>query len=839
VIFLLAVLAVAGLAVGVAAYRAGRPKAYQPGAGEEGITSVLTLGLPSDAPAPSLADVTLEAGLGEFRTFLGARTSQLPEDMGSGPAWGDFDNDGDDDLFVVAAGGPLSAPPSVWAPSRLYENLGDGTFRLVTHFPDTRIVGMGAAWGDYDADGWLDLVVTGYNALRLFRNHQGRLVLDDRLGERPGFWAGAAWADFDRDRDLDLYICGYVRYEENDADRARVSAQYGAAVPYTLNPASYEPERNLLFRNRGDGTFEEVAEALGVANPQGRSLSAIWHDFDEDGWLDLYVANDISDNVLYRNQEGTFEDISHEALVADYRGAMGLAVGDWNRDGDDDLFITHWLAQENALYDSLLADLRRPGATATPPGPSASAGIRFMDVADGYGLGQIALQVVGWGAEFADLDGDGWLDLLVANGSTLETSGTPKSLRPQKSFLFWNRRGEHFHDLAPLVPALSTPRVTRGLAVSDYDRDGDLDALLVHLDAGVQLLRNDMQAGNWLRLRLRNRTSGSSRPIGWGDGARIAVRAGDAVIRRAVSSASYLSQSSRVVHVGLGAATHAAVHVHWPDGEASVYPRVAANVEWELVQGESEPRSVARARSAAVPAGPTDRERVVAFWEKQRAAMHAMRVEGNPKKAVGLFREALAINPRHEDSRYYLGNSLALVGDVPGALAEFEELTRINPSSHRAYARWGTLRALVAGSRADLDAAERSLQRAHALNPEETGVLFVMGQLALLRGDLTTAEQRLAAVCRSNPRATGAFFLRAYIAERQADRARAAALLEHARKTLGEDWKPKGTTAEGDVQRRLHDDSTPLSAFWEGWDGVAGPPRAFAPLAAYLRRTAL
>jgi hypothetical protein len=207
--------------------------------------------------------------------------------------------------------------------------------------------------------------------------------------------------------------------------------QEGTAVPYTLNPSSYAPQRNLLFRNDGTGRFTEVARQLGVDNPEGRSLSALWHDLDDDGWLDLYVANDISDNVLYHNVKGRFEDISHPAWVADYRGAMGLTAGDWNRDGDDDLFITHWLAQENALYDSLLKDTGR---------------FTFADSADMSGLGQIALPMVGWGTEFVDFDADGWLDLVVANGSTLETDREPKLLVPQNPFLFWNRRGEFFYD---------------------------------------------------------------------------------------------------------------------------------------------------------------------------------------------------------------------------------------------------------------------------------------------------------------------------------------------------------------------------------------------------------
>jgi len=424
------VIAAAALLVGsmflVQAYRARHAQAYTPGEANSDITESLARDLPRDAPKPVFADVTKAAGLGGFVTFAGLRGSELPEDMGAGAAWGDVDNDGDDDLFVVSAGGPLSSPEAQLAPSILYINDGAGHFTASPTFPDTRVHGMAAAWGDYDGDGWIDLIVTGYNMLRLYHNDRGTLARDARFPDRKGFWSGVSWGDYDNDGRLDLYVCGYVKYVSAKPGEQRASQQYGTAVPYTLNPASFEPERNLLFHNTGRGGFAEVAVKAGVSNPTGRSLSAVWHDFDNDGWLDLYVANDISDNAFYHNVKGRFEDISHPAWVADYRGAMGLAVGDWNRDGDDDIFITHWIAQENALYDSMIKDTGQ---------------LRFTDAADTFGLGQIALPVVGWGTEFLDFDSDGWLDLVVANGSTFETEESPKKLVAQLPFLLWNRHG--------------------------------------------------------------------------------------------------------------------------------------------------------------------------------------------------------------------------------------------------------------------------------------------------------------------------------------------------------------------------------------------------------------
>jgi len=831
--------AVLGTGAAVSVYRANRPETYRPGERHEEITERLARGLPDDAPQPRFADRTEAAGLAGFRAFAGARTSQLAEDMGPGAAWGDFDNDGDDDLFLVGAGASLRAAANERAPSLLYENLGDGTFAEFAGFPETRILGMGAAWGDADGDGWIDLVVTGYGSLRLFRNRDGHLERDDRFPEPDGFWAGASWGDFDRDGDLDLYVCGYVQYVEEDAPRKEETRQYGRAIPHTLNPSSYEPERNLLFRNRGDGTFDEVAAELGVANPEGRSLAALWHDFDEDGWLDLYVANDISDNVLFHNREGVLEDVSHACWVADYRGAMGLAAADYDRDGDDDLFITHWIAQENALYDSLLKNLDDVPAAGAGPRSERSP-LRFVDVADLRGLGQIALQMIGWGAEFADFDGDGWLDLAVANGSTFEVEGeAPPRLAPQPSFLFWNRRGEQFHDLAPLDASLSAPRVSRGLAVSDYDQDGDVDLLIVDRDAGVRLLANEMQQGNWIELRLSRRGGGRGKH-GFVEGARVVARVGETELRRTVSSVSYLSQSSRIVHIGLGAATRVdELTVTWPGGATDVHRDVAANALFEIVEGSPSPRrvelsSAASAASAGAAGGSGERERVVQFWEKQRAATRAMKVDGDLPRAIALYREALALDPGHLDSLYYLGNCLAETGDLEGAFETLQRMIDIDPRSHRAHKRWGTLRALSAGSAADLDAAAAALQRAVSINPEATGALQMLGEVALMSGDVAAARERLELVTRSNPQASRSFFLLAYMAWKRGDAAGAKSLLERARAARGEDWKPEKAVAEGEVLKKMHADVTPLARFADAWDGSDDPDTTFAELSSFL-----
>ena len=832
-------------------YRSTTAAEYLPGEHNADITTALARGLPAGAPRPVFDDITSDAGLSGFVVFRGDRTSQLPEDMGPGAAWGDFDNDGDDDLFLVSAGGPLGSAPADRAASELYENIGDGRFRRVAGFPEPRVLGTGAAWADVDADGWLDLVVSGYEALLLFRNREGRFSVDTTFPAPPGFWTAVTWGDYDRDGDLDLYVCGYVQYHAEPADRARSSTQYGAAVPFTLNPASYPPERNLLFRNDGRGGFREVAAALGVDNPDGRSLGAVWHDFDGDGWLDLYVANDISDNVMFRNRRGRFVDISHAAWVADHRGAMGLAVGDWNRDGDDDIFVSHWVAQENALYESLLADggraaARRGSGQAQAPA-AESAGppppVRFVDTADSVGLGQISLPMVGWGAEFADVDADGWLDLVVANGSTMETGERPPTLKPQPQFLFWNQDGRAFHDLAPLSPAFSRPSVARGLAVADFDRDGDVDVLIMRRDAGVQLLENRTPQGHRIQVRLRNRLPGRAGVYGGGLGAQLVASVGDVRLRRAVSPASYLSQSSTLVHVGLGEARAVdRLEIRWPGGARSTVGPLAADRVWEITEGDPTPREVAAPAPAEASAtGPPldDRARTMAFWTTQRQAMRALKVENDLPRAVALLREALSLDPSHEDSRYYLATSLAALGEVDAALAELDTLRRANTASHRAWARWGVLRALTSRSPAELQAAEASLERARAVNPEETGALLALAEISLLQGDRTEAESRLDQVCAMNPRASGGWFLLGYVHWKRGDASGAVALLQRARTSLGPDWKPRGATAEGDVTRQAHEDLTPLSRFVNAWNGSERPAEAFAELGRFLARSSM
>ena len=540
-------------------------EAVLPGADVRGLTSVLSQARPAGPSPIRFKDATAESGIA-FHHFPTKRQSLLPEDMGSGVAAGDFDDDGFVDLFFVNFSGNVT-PDAPLDPARggarLYRNIDGRRFEDVTARAGVGFVGygMGAAWGDHDNDGDLDLYVTAYGNNVLYENRGDGTFTDvtDRCGvQDPRFSAGCAWSDYDRDGDLDLYVCNYVAFMFRSTDRARSKRQYSTEQPYTLNPSAYRSLPNSLFRNNGDGTFTDVAAEAGVADPNGRGLSAAWVDFDNDAWPDLYVANDVSNNGVFRNRrDGTFEDIGPGSLAADYRGAMGIAVADFDNDLDQDLLITHWLAQENALFRNLIIDPMH--------GDDAPREARFLDSADRHGLGQISLDMVGWATGFCDFDNDGHLDLWIVNGSTLEPADDHSRLEPQPQLLFWNQGDERFIDVAAQAcPALAEPFVGRGGARLDYDRDGRPDLVILRHGGDAMLLQNVSESdGRWFRVELRQ-TGGNTRALG----ARVYVTAGGRTQMAEIgSSASYLSQDEPTLHFGLGeASTVDSIRIVWPDG---------------------------------------------------------------------------------------------------------------------------------------------------------------------------------------------------------------------------------------------------------------------------------
>jgi tetratricopeptide (TPR) repeat protein len=306
------------------------------------------------------------------------------------------------------------------------------------------------------------------------------------------------------------------------------------------------------------------------------------------------------------------------------------------------------------------------------------------------------------------------------------------------------------------------------------------------------------------------------------EGAQVIASAGKRTLRKTLTSASYLSQDGRRVHLGLGPASRLdRLEVRWPGGGSESWDNIEADRIWDVRQGE-------RGVTAFGEAGPVrlSKDQLVQFWAKQRAAMDAMKVDRNLSRAAALFREALAIDPAHEDSRYYLANCLVAEGDLAGAIAELERLARINPLSHRAWQRRGGLLAAMG----QYPAAQESLDRALQINPEETGTLLLLAEVALARGDLKEADRRLGLALQMNPRAVGGLFLQGYVAWQRHDSKQAAVLLASAQKARGPDWKPRGSVAEGDVRKRMDVEAGFLTRYWESWDGRPDPALAYGEL---------
>lgn len=558
---------------------------YVPGEQVEGLTARLDRKVPEAYRSVRFKEATSEAAI-DFHHYPHNRTSQLPEDMGSGVAWFDYNNDGWDDLFILNYASPLKNETkkelAILGESKLYQNNKDGTFSDISSQSglDLEVRGMGVAAGDFDNDGLTDLFITAYGKNRLYRNTgKGKFMNvtgQAGVGEKEGFWAGATWSDYDRDGDLDLYITGYVKYRAINLSEEELAAE----EPPSINPSSFDPVGNLLYQNNGDGTFTEVSRPAGVQNKAGRSLSATWIDLNKDQWPDLYVANDVSDNVLYlNNKNGTFVDVSHLAHVADYRGAMGIASGDWDNDQDADLFITHWIAQENALYTNDFNDTLQTGASSV---------LRFTDDSANHGLGQSSLDYIGWATSFVDFDLDGRLDLFIINGSTIQYPENPMRLHPMNDQIFWNAgREQGFYEVSKESgPYFAKKFVGRGGALSDYDRDGDQDLFIVNHNGPGILLKNENRLGNnWFAIKLEGRESNRS---AYGAQIRL-VSSGMTQFREVGSQSSYLSQNSSIQHFGLGdKAIIDTLSIAWPSGIKDVYLDVQPNAIVTVSEGEAD-----------------------------------------------------------------------------------------------------------------------------------------------------------------------------------------------------------------------------------------------------------
>ena len=533
--------------------------------------------------AVTFTDVTKEAGI-HFQHSSGTRSSLLPEDMGSGAGFADIDNDGNIDLYIVNIPHPFTQDVSSDSKTNvLYRNNGDGTFTDITHTTGVghQGYGMGCVFADYDGDGNIDLYVTNYGANVLYRNNGDGTFRDvtETAGVGCELWStGAAFADVDGDTDLDLYVCNYVTYDLDKLEQMQAeSLQSGKPVPSALNPHVFEPQDNVFYRNNGDGTFTDVTAEVGIAAPGGRSMQCIFSDFDNDNDLDLYVANDTSVNYTYRNDgKGTFTDVSDESWAADFRGSMGVSAGDYDGDGDIDLFMSHWVDEENVLYRNLLME----SGSQNPP---TSKHIRFVDESYSAMLAEVSIKQIGWGTALFDYDNDGDLDIFVTNGSTFQELKQPEVLIPQVDALFRNNGDGTFSDVSESTGITALPtRVGRGATFGDYDNDGDVDIFIVNNHAPPTLLRNDGgNRNNWLHVELVG-IGGNQNAIG----AKLQLKTADQTqIREIYAGDSYMSSNSFVVEFGVGSATQIeTLRVTWLNGGAQAQHNIPVNQRVRVIQ---------------------------------------------------------------------------------------------------------------------------------------------------------------------------------------------------------------------------------------------------------------
>ncbi len=528
------------------------------------------------SPAPPgfrFVDVTSSAGI-QFRHNSGAYGGKLlPETLGPGCAFLDYDSDGWQDILLVN-GTDWPGHKRDRSTLKLYRNNRNGTFSDVTRAAglDIEMYGMGVAAGDYNNDGYPDLLITCVGQNRLFKNTGKGTFVDvtksSGLGGRQALSTSAIWFDFDRDGLLDLFVCNYVKWSpEHD-----VFCSLDGKNKSYCTPEAYRGETCWLFHNRGDGTFEDVTASSGVFDSSSKSLGVAMLDYDQDGWPDLLVANDTQPNKLYRNQRnGTFKDVAIEAGIAfssegKARAGMGVDVADFDNSGTPGVAITN--------FDNEMIGLYR-----------VSNG-NFADVATQSGVGLPSKNTLGFGCVFLDADLDGALDLAVVNGHIDDTVRNVRGVGyAQPPQLFLNNGKGAFHDAAAEIGGgFSQPKVGRGLAYGDYDRDGDLDLLMTTNHGPAYLYRNDQLAGNRsVRFRLVGTKSNRD-----GIGASLKIFHNGSIQSRLVKGgSSYLSQSELPVTFGVGKQDKInRVVIQWPSGRTEEYKDLTTGRAYECVEGK-------------------------------------------------------------------------------------------------------------------------------------------------------------------------------------------------------------------------------------------------------------
>ena len=531
------------------------------------------------APTPSrsaveFVDVTASSGI-RFTHVNGAFGKRyLPETMGSGVAFLDYDNDGRQDILLVNSTRFPGRPGPRGLPA-LYHNNGDGTFTDVTRAMGlaVEIYGMGVAVADYDNDGWEDIYITAVGASHLFHNVHGQRFEDvtARAGVGDtGFSASAAFFDYDRDGRVDLFVCHYVDWSP---EKDLFCTLDGRNKTY-CTPESYRGQSARLYRNRGDGTFEDVTVRAGLHDPSSKALGVALLDVDDDGWLDLFVANDTQPNKLYRNTgKGTFVDIAPQAGVAFSetgiaRAGMGTDAADYDGSGRASLIVGNFSSEMMGLYHN-------------------EGSAMFVDEAPATNVGQATFLKLTFGCFFFDYDLDGRLDILGVNGHISDDIAAVHTqlAYAQTPHLFHNLGGRRFEEVpAKDLHGLAAPVVGRGLAYGDIDNDGDLDVIVTVNNGPAKLLRNDGGSHNGhVRVRLVGTQSNRD-----GIGGRVTlVRSGGSSQWALVKTgSSYCSQSELPVTFGIGSDQSVArVEVAWPSGRKDVVSAPPINRTLTIVEG--------------------------------------------------------------------------------------------------------------------------------------------------------------------------------------------------------------------------------------------------------------
>lgn len=526
--------------------------------------------LAGDDSFPTFVDVARSLGVEQLNLAGGVPKDYIVEVNGNGAGFFDYDGDGDSDL-LIANGSTLESYAAGGDPMMgLYRNDGP-RFAEVTH--GSRLLkrgwGMGVCVADYDDDGHPDFYLTAYGANALYRNNGDGTFAEttETAGADDPRWStNCTFGDYDRDGDVDLYVANYVHFDVATVPRRGQSddCRYLGAQVF-CGPLGLAGQRDSLFRNEADGTFSDVTAASGVQGAGQPGFGAVFTDLDDDGWPELYVANDATPNQLFHNnRDGTFTEdglVSGTAFSAEGRAqsGMGVGVGDFDGDRRLDLFVTNYSRDTNTLY-------RNHGELVFVPAETSA------------GLGKVSHRHLGWGTGFADLDNDGWPEIFVANGHVYPEIDVldPRSDYLQPKEVYRNAGSGRF-EVVPLERSgdLAIPKAARGSAFSDFDDDGDVDIVVVNLDDRPSLYRNDGgNRRNWIGFRLagadRNRSA---------IGARIEVDAdGRTQIAEIRSGGSYLSHDDLRAHFGLGEASRVErARIRWPDGTVSELQDLAVN----------------------------------------------------------------------------------------------------------------------------------------------------------------------------------------------------------------------------------------------------------------------